>query len=1079
MTEDETGRRPERCFRSIIVATYVVVLAFSFGGALEDPFPTSDDHAWLYQLKRHTYAENPMVPSSGFEDFARRSLWDQTLACWTEAALAGHFQPVVRVFWIWQYALVGDDGWMRFALLTAQILHLLSAVLLALILRRAGSSRLCSYLAGLIFLLHPVAAIALTGVNGSIRVYPLFFTMVAIFFWYRSARGMPRRSLHLGLATLAVLAAVNAGPIFLAITPLLLAVVAVVEQLRLRESFRPWARDLVLRFIPITIAVLTSIWIRQVCYGTVSSRVGRATTRAQGLPFWKGLPQQFLGLREAPDIHERAHEHIGLPAGHAASFLSWLALAVVVAVAAWAVYRSLRRRERSPDEGRGAVLLATLLGIGFLTVSCATFLLVTGEKYLHRYLYVALPGIGILWAVAIQIVVAVLRRVVGRTAAVLGALGLVAATLVSFGIANAESLADVRYAYRASRVTVDSIVSLMDDDPELRRVFVLDLPKSMGRAGILFQRDTALSKGIDLGRWRATGACVEPFALGKGDGIFHESELIERWDELAGDETERRRTGVVHFDREAIAVRPVRGVVNPESRSFPGPVTFGAFEDATTAGSRFEYRSCIDAVTRYRFGRLPGAILRARRIVLEKPDTAREELARVARDHGRDCESILVELVQSGPMVVRDAAAEELAKLWRLDDMDAVPVQADGPWADRARALGRVLAIRDLPQSWCAAGPGTEMAALEYLLERSIRGDDLRDAARRLISRSGEIDSLVAAALAWSNDPCGLQEMQAAILAADSPLHVRLECAASLQALHEPVVLAVIDDLAASRPDDVALWSALSRRLRPDRAGWPTTRLVLRGLQREGLSSATRRLFAEAWTKMGGDGHAAAALRRLETFEDISERFDDRDAGAARAARAELRRLLPFVTAAPMVIPEFWSVYAQACLLAGDDLEQVGRELQGRLPSGSAVDRLRLAEQIPALAAGPEAGSSIAVATCFARAARERVAIGEEILLAIAVTNDGEVFIPGGPGPLTPRIELYLRRGYRSSSIIRCERRLTLPLAGLAPGETTTFVVSVRLPALVGEYEIGAVPARDRPADPKAAAASSVRVRAD
>lgn len=178
----EISRRRSMSLAARAGLAYLLLSLLVFGRSLSGSF-VYDDHMRVQF--------NPGITSLAR---AARSFWDRTTQAGTSELQRDNYRPLVTLNYAADYAL-----WkLRPALYRLEnlVLHALNATLMAVIGELLlGLSPLAAFIAGLIFLLHPVQTEAVVWIASRSDVLSLFFLLLCVYAWERYRRRGARRPL--------------------------------------------------------------------------------------------------------------------------------------------------------------------------------------------------------------------------------------------------------------------------------------------------------------------------------------------------------------------------------------------------------------------------------------------------------------------------------------------------------------------------------------------------------------------------------------------------------------------------------------------------------------------------------------------------------------------------------------------------------------------------------------------------------------------------------------------------------------------------------------------------------------------
>lgn len=312
-----------------------------------------------------------------------------------EAAGGGHFKPTQDVICILAREARGE-AWAPVVLTILTLLHLANAILLASWAGRLGLSELQRLLVGLLFFLHPVVDESLSQMLFGPNVLGVFFTLVGLRLWWWPADEEGRWSVsipRLLLGGLCVLLAMGSNVNFLATTPVVLGLAQLVRWPRARGRAAVLLPGLVL-----VLATGLSALHRHMAYGTVTTQMApyqAALEEERSNDFAREALDHLVLMKPSAVIQRDAVEYappwpegpsFDLPTPwFAAGWLDAL-LGLGLIVALWFGLQSGPGSSRLPIRVSVAGLIVLAAGIG----PYLAFLPTIG---LHRYLYVALPGV--------------------------------------------------------------------------------------------------------------------------------------------------------------------------------------------------------------------------------------------------------------------------------------------------------------------------------------------------------------------------------------------------------------------------------------------------------------------------------------------------------------------------------------------------------------------------------------------------------------------------------------------------------------------------------------------------------------
>ena len=1046
----------DRRFLGVVGLVFAFAVTLSFGGFLQAPHPTSDDNIWHTALKRSSLESRTLITTDTPEIPLSRRLRE----CFTNLLSEAHYQPITRCIWTIEYAIAGDDHWMSTVLCVAMALHALTALMLVALLMGLGLPRSLAFVAGLTTLLHPVADVALSNVNATINVYALFFAMLTLVLWRRTVPGSSWRPLSLFGATVAFFLSLNANPPFLASAPLLLGVVTLVAWWQNRAPWRRWLKQLGLRVIPILVAFGCTLWLRHFLYGTITTKIDRAKSFREGASFFTGMWNHFFRLSEPTDGRRARYLGIDLPESHGVELTAWLLVGVAALVGACAACHAFRSGAgKRLDLSRKQLAINLAMVVGLIGSTSLVYYVTTGAIWLHRYQYVGLPGFGLLYALGTYLLVWTVWNTAGRKCGTLACFIVVAGVLAYFGRENAKSVASAVYGHKACRVAADGAAEVWWEHPEIERIFILDLPAAVNRSGLMFLRDTALTDGVELAFWLK----YDLFRLGarpdkNGRGVMHEAALLKQWSALATDPEARRATAILRFDRDAIRLERVSQVTNLNSHEHPGPFHFGPDWGGESLvrekESRFEVRYERDITFAYETARPRGAVKKFRRLIRSSPDKALASLDQVVKASGRTIEPDLMALTRWNRQDIRTEAASRLEDIWGLDDPAELVRRLGSRHEGTARAAARILGMResDPTPELAMSALNRDITAIEYLAERSRRGDRgaIEPLKGLLGKESEELRFRAAACLARFDDAVETARARAAVLDDRIDLDLRLGVLRTLMSIPgacDPASIGLLSSLESSRSQ---FWSRIPE-LVPSTPAIAGRRLLIESLSSKVLSPALIRTSAAIWRSVLGSevhpGKVARAASKLRA-QLASGALND----PSNSERQRVRSLEAIAKADPQALPGYWSVLLQVEILNGANPEELAKVL-ARAPE-EVRRRMRLDQQTPAFGASAPA---IAMELEILPGTRSPVRPNSTLGVMVRLTNPSTQFIPGGPGPLTPKLWIAAatkRKGADTdqSGLVSHD----LPPAGLAPGESVTMALPVRVPGEHGRAVIGA-----------------------
>jgi hypothetical protein len=288
--------------------------------------------------------------------------------------VVGNWSPVHQWFLLAEWRAFGTDPFpYRFVNV---LLHAAVSIAVAGAGLRAGLGRTAAGFAGLLFLVHPVAAESVGWINQSKTLLSTGFALVALERWLAHLRE-PSRA-RLALATLAGVLALGAKP---SATPLPLILAAAAWT----HGDRPLRRTLP-DLLPIAAATAIVFWlglVAQAQQGGVAPWFGGSPAATARILPW--IAWRYVRLVAFPfDLVHGVHPAPTSGWLDPRVWLPLLGLAAVLGLAVWAV--GLRRRRALGLVWFAAMLLPVLQVVPMINL------------FADRYLYVALPGA--LWLLA-------------------------------------------------------------------------------------------------------------------------------------------------------------------------------------------------------------------------------------------------------------------------------------------------------------------------------------------------------------------------------------------------------------------------------------------------------------------------------------------------------------------------------------------------------------------------------------------------------------------------------------------------------------------------------------------------------
>lgn len=546
-----------------VVVLFILLWISAFGDQALHPGYGSDDFMWRMHLANLSYpsfreADAPEV---------RQSFLEAATGVLEAKWLAGHYAPVRGLIWLTLYAVFGDEGWISATLALGHFLHVATAILFFFWFGRIGLNDTAAFMTAAIYLMHPVVGLPLANANSGMNLYGMFFLLLSLHAFESVGRG---RIWPVVLTAVCQFLCQNSNIVFFGIGPLVLGGSAIVRLFRESRPFKKWLVETTLAFIPIVLVLAIGVFMRIHFYGQMGSRDPGQTVFVEGRPFWAGLADVFFSMRDAAENEGRTHQVYAVPTHAALGILPKLVAFFGVALGGFAaVFFLLRTRadERS-DVGKKDLspIGLILLGIGFFTATAVFYWLLRGGTFLHRYYHVGMLGFA-------PIVVGVLslpnyfRKSRGVVFTLILAVGFTAA-LAYFQSDNLRSAASIRHATRLQRFWSETSLRIMETDPNVNRIYVLNAPRIVSPSGQVFSYSATLSYAL-LNEIRR--ARIEK-GLPLRDPLFLcrlPEEMADEWKDLAARDDWRFGTAVFDFDVENCRLRRVKEVENPNDPDLP------------------------------------------------------------------------------------------------------------------------------------------------------------------------------------------------------------------------------------------------------------------------------------------------------------------------------------------------------------------------------------------------------------------------------------------------------------------------------------------------------------------------------
>lgn len=543
----------------------LLLWASAFGDQAMHPGFGSDDFMW------RTHISNLYYPSFRKADApqVRRTFLEASLGVLKAEELAGHYAPVRGMIWLTIHAIVGDESWLSATLWFGHFLHWATALLFFFWLRRIAVSEIASFMTAAVYLVHPVVGLPLSNANSGMNLYGMFFLLASLHTFENARRGS--RTALFGTAVLQFLCQ-NSNIVFFGIGPLVLGWSELFAQFRVRREWRAWLIATTLRFIPIVLVLAVGIFLRLFFYGQMGSRDPGQTVFVEGRSLFAGLADVFLAARDAAENEGREHQVYAVPAhaasGFTARFVAYAGVGLCALAASFCVPAS---RKKVRDDGIGSDTALgpaglTILGIGLFLVTAVFYWILRGGTFLHRYYHVGMLGFAPILVGVLQWPT-VLDRKRGIVSSAILLIGFSAALGV-FQTHNLRSASSVRYATRLQRYWSETSLRIMETDPDINRIYVLNAPRIVSPSGQVFSYTTTLSYALlnEIRRKRieAGGPYRDPLFLCRLP-----EDMATDWKDLDSKPDWLQGTAVFDFDVENCRLRRVREVENPSDPDVP------------------------------------------------------------------------------------------------------------------------------------------------------------------------------------------------------------------------------------------------------------------------------------------------------------------------------------------------------------------------------------------------------------------------------------------------------------------------------------------------------------------------------
>lgn len=562
------SRFAEIVFRGTALLAIVLLSRLSWGPLTDAPALTSDDFSWVFHAKYKSadYVTLGMTPPAPIP------LWKQLVEQFIDSDV-GHYEPIAYGIWSIEHKIGGDAGFVKVDYVVTHAFHCLAAFLTVIVLRRFSFSRAAALAAAALVIAHPVNDISLGGVNGALILRATTFLLIAVVFWLRGAPGEPRRPGSLVAAGFALFLSLNTHPFMLAAGPLLLLFLTLIACVKRGMAWRSFLIAAVLRSSPLWIAYGFTLYLRLHFYGTILVKAERALTPLDRGNAMYELWANFCRLAMPYDSNRGKmpwSDEMLAPvaeAVRASPRYFWAAVVGCVVVAGAALFdRTDRARVLLKDciigfAATASFLLATLVPLYFARGDAIV---------LHRYLFIALPGVAALGVLIWSAVSAFLPRIIKS----LGAGALVYWALTAVADASAEATGSILFCQKATTAVVKAAGEAVWERPEIQRCYILNFPLTFGRGGLMLVRNTAFEKAIEFELAKRVGSVRRPFSEDPDAEFDHHDEAFQIWPRLLKSAEERRRTVIFYFDQDTMTVKRVRSLRTKAKK--PEPLIFEA-----------------------------------------------------------------------------------------------------------------------------------------------------------------------------------------------------------------------------------------------------------------------------------------------------------------------------------------------------------------------------------------------------------------------------------------------------------------------------------------------------------------------